>query len=418
MIGDKINYYRRQRKMTQEDLAQGICSISYLSKVENNKMEPSEEILSLLLRRLDIDIPLENKQTLRVLTEAIFHWYEVLREQDMKAADNQYAGLKSKVKNSTNIEIKLTFAVVEFRYFLLKQDFKQAQNLAEFLHQYQDDLPPKLAYYYHSFNSIYFYLQHDYPQALKFCNKAIDLGNLIAEKIEPEVYYQAALIYSRLAKTPLAMSLAEKALYSFTETGNIKKCISCQIIIGVCLNRLEQPEEARIKFTKALHLARELNFITAQAYLYHNIGMLHSSLHNKPAAIDCFSTSYEIKINHHIKSYLNTVYHLAQEFSSMQENDRALEWIAKGLSNCEKLPADRKDFLMLCILKYQILGDVEQLVHFIHNEAIPFFKKSNLWLQECECNEILGDFYSKAHHYKKSSYYFSESNRLRKMNTI
>lgn len=47
---------RIQRKWTQADLCRGICTVSYLSKIEAGKAEPSEEILRLLLNRLDIKI--------------------------------------------------------------------------------------------------------------------------------------------------------------------------------------------------------------------------------------------------------------------------------------------------------------------------------------------------------------------------
>lgn len=44
-IGKQVFYKRLQQKMTQEELCQGICSVSYLSKIENGKIEASEEIL-------------------------------------------------------------------------------------------------------------------------------------------------------------------------------------------------------------------------------------------------------------------------------------------------------------------------------------------------------------------------------------
>lgn len=36
-IGKQVFYKRLQQKMTQEELCQGICSVSYLSKIENRK---------------------------------------------------------------------------------------------------------------------------------------------------------------------------------------------------------------------------------------------------------------------------------------------------------------------------------------------------------------------------------------------
>ena len=45
---------RLRRSWSQEGLCKGICTVSYLSKIENGKAEPSGEILRLLLERLEL----------------------------------------------------------------------------------------------------------------------------------------------------------------------------------------------------------------------------------------------------------------------------------------------------------------------------------------------------------------------------
>ena len=53
-IGSMIRWERKKRNYTLSEGALGICSISYLSKVENDLIEPSEEILSNLFDRFDL----------------------------------------------------------------------------------------------------------------------------------------------------------------------------------------------------------------------------------------------------------------------------------------------------------------------------------------------------------------------------
>ena len=47
---------RIQKNWSQAGLCKGICTVSYLSKIETGKAEPSEETLRLLLKRLDLEI--------------------------------------------------------------------------------------------------------------------------------------------------------------------------------------------------------------------------------------------------------------------------------------------------------------------------------------------------------------------------
>ncbi|MBR3873090.1 MAG: tetratricopeptide repeat protein [Clostridia bacterium] len=49
-----IRYKRLERNWSQEGLCDGICAVSYLSKIEQGKAEPNPEMLQALMERLDI----------------------------------------------------------------------------------------------------------------------------------------------------------------------------------------------------------------------------------------------------------------------------------------------------------------------------------------------------------------------------
>ncbi len=51
-IGSALKLRRQELRMTLEEGAEGICSISYLSKLENNQIEPNPEFVELLSKRL------------------------------------------------------------------------------------------------------------------------------------------------------------------------------------------------------------------------------------------------------------------------------------------------------------------------------------------------------------------------------
>lgn len=56
LIGDAIKKRRLEINDTQTLVAKGVCSVSYLSKVENNKMVPSHQVVEKLSERLNIDV--------------------------------------------------------------------------------------------------------------------------------------------------------------------------------------------------------------------------------------------------------------------------------------------------------------------------------------------------------------------------
>lgn len=54
-IGNIIKELRKKKQFSQKQLVEGICSVEYISKIENNKKSPSTEIASKLLAKLGAD---------------------------------------------------------------------------------------------------------------------------------------------------------------------------------------------------------------------------------------------------------------------------------------------------------------------------------------------------------------------------
>lgn len=55
-LGDRIRVFRTFRKLTQSELAKGICSASAISQIETNKISPSTETLTLIAERLKFPV--------------------------------------------------------------------------------------------------------------------------------------------------------------------------------------------------------------------------------------------------------------------------------------------------------------------------------------------------------------------------
>lgn len=67
--GMLIYQERIRRNWSQQGLCKGICTVSYLSKIENGKTDPSDEILRLLLERLELSVSPALEEEARLLSE-------------------------------------------------------------------------------------------------------------------------------------------------------------------------------------------------------------------------------------------------------------------------------------------------------------------------------------------------------------
>lgn len=67
---------RLEKDWSQEGMCKGICAVSYLSKIEQGKVEPSPEIMKLLFARLGI--VWQGEDTARQVAEWIERAYDAL----------------------------------------------------------------------------------------------------------------------------------------------------------------------------------------------------------------------------------------------------------------------------------------------------------------------------------------------------
>ena len=73
--GILIRKRRQMANWSQETLCEGICAVSYLSKIEQGKTEGSSEVLYLLLRRLGI-LWREEPEFCRETSNWFEEWYD------------------------------------------------------------------------------------------------------------------------------------------------------------------------------------------------------------------------------------------------------------------------------------------------------------------------------------------------------
>ena len=79
--GAVIRGERLRRDWSQEGLCRGICTVSYLSKIEQGKAEGSPDVIRLLLERLEVPW-YEDQETMEVGEKWVERCYEAVLSCD------------------------------------------------------------------------------------------------------------------------------------------------------------------------------------------------------------------------------------------------------------------------------------------------------------------------------------------------
>ncbi|AEW53757.1 transcriptional activator [Bacillus cereus F837/76] len=126
-IGKQVFYKRLQQKMTQEELCQGICSVSYLSKIENGKIEASEEILQLLCARLEIAVT-DLRDVEEDVKGKLDEWLNALVHLDKPQVERIYEELQGEMKHVLDFEIINYYKLLYTRYLMMKRDLPAVEE--------------------------------------------------------------------------------------------------------------------------------------------------------------------------------------------------------------------------------------------------------------------------------------------------
>ncbi len=150
-IGGYIKKKRKELNVTQDTVSNGICSVSYLSKIENNQIVPKEFYVREIMEKLDVDKEyfekdLNDSLYLNKMLKGIFYLDDELIEQTFieiemiehnltinicklayyvyfgKTDNNQYVMmLENLVNNMNNFELKIYLLLASLYYISLEK---------------------------------------------------------------------------------------------------------------------------------------------------------------------------------------------------------------------------------------------------------------------------------------------------------
>ncbi len=233
-IGSFIKKKRKELNVTQDRISNGICSISYLSKIENNQIVPNEFYVKEIMSKLEVNESffqktLDDKLYLNNMIKGIFFLDDELVNDTFKEVED--------IENNLVINlVKLGYYV----YFNIEDD-NQYVMMLENLVTNMNDLE-LLSYLY--FSSIYFISKEKFKTTLEIlflCNK-ISINNDYLEALISENSYLAK---QRLLKKNCSHDDFKNAKEVYNKYHNIKRVVNLSLWEAHYLTE-ENPEKAII----------------------------------------------------------------------------------------------------------------------------------------------------------------------------
>ncbi|MBH0169205.1 helix-turn-helix domain-containing protein [Fictibacillus sp. 18YEL24] len=415
-LGEKIRYFRRVKNLSQQELAAGICSVPYLSKIENGVTEPSEEIQRLLAERLGIRLHTKNEKSIMQNYVDLFY---SLYKRDYPTAKQKYENLFNLPSQSVEEDI-LTKIFKSMYIMMTTQETHEVQEMLDEVAYIDDVIKGEKAFYYLLARSQLSFFIEEFEDAHSYALKAEKLleEHRFQEWEKGYLLYLIGLTANQLFKSITALEYTQLALTIFEKTYFFKRCADCRIILAIVQTRIKNFDESIKQLLLAETIANSFGDEVIKGIVYHNLGSIANHKGETEKAIELFARSLQAKEGEPFIAKIMTIYALIKSYEKTNQPEKGLQLLSTWMDQLKDNPIYRGYELHFLYYKdlftYGKLN--EQTVQFMIKEMIPYFKKRNEWIFLAEYYPILGKYFEDHQKYKQASMYYSSAmEAMRKM---
>ncbi|WP_422122568.1 helix-turn-helix domain-containing protein [Planococcus sp. X10-3] len=404
-IGSVIKYYRSKNKMTQSQLADGICSISHLSKIESNTYSPHESTIEALLAKMGVQWKKELVKRNR-LERQLQDFITCSLHYDLNKMEEQYTQLQQEDDYIQSTDLVNRYELYKFRYYLYIQDQDRAYRQKELLDRMKNSFTESEAWMHQLFLSLYFTLVNRKELAME-CVNSLDKGiQSIPQKFEGEFYYQKARLLIMHEQYELSAHYAEMAVQYFRLNYNYIRLLHAQLLLAINYMRRNLLVQAEGIFEVLKRNTR----LTDQQELYnqtlYNFAELLKTRNEHNQAFDLLTELHGIisKDTYFYKAVLVSLIETAVEVGA-----DAWDYV-RELRN---LSAGAEDEYFLLYLNYFEKRNFSQpdLLAYSEEKMFPFFRKHGYIRESKKIALELAGHFQQEKQWEKAMYYQSYYDR-------
>lgn len=412
MKGSLIKQHRTFKNMTLEELASGICSVSYLSKIEHDTINASEEIYRLLGERLKIKLIDINEEFDEVIYNNLHAWHEAAQLRDFSLMEELHKECASQLSENQNIELTNLFKIIHTRHLMTQTGKPLTDDTMKEISNIYNGANTEFKFFFHKTVGVHYLLVAELKKSLKHFMEAEHLMNKLPIH-EGEVYFHLALAYSKIRSFVESTYYAHQALEIYEKTLYYQRLVDNYMIIAINYNSLGVHQIAEKFLLKVLKAAKYQLPVTEKRRIYHNLGINYINQEKYSDAYHYLQQAYEIDTKETMFRS-STIYLLALTSYYSSDLPQCWKYIEDGEAESEKenlLKYKHKFYILRHMVSETTLED--SFMEKLENTIIPDFRRLNEYKDYKEFVEMLGNLYYEKRMYKKAAMYYKEANHYR-----
>ncbi len=277
--------------MTQSELCNGICSVSHLSKIENNNKEVDGHTLELLLEKLELS-KLYIEESYDSYLKLLEKFLQSMIYYEKNKANTIYTELLELEPLLTSTDLIFSYHLYIYRYFLLIEDLERAKQKKNFLTQFTSVFSQHENDLFKYSNALLYLYQGKFSDSLEiFTCYAED--NSLSIKMQGEVFYYLSLTYSYLENSSMCVVYAEKAFQEYSKACNYIRQLHTQLLLGIHKTEIGLYSDAEQQFEHMLRNAPLIGEVQLLPTIYHNYAILLSNIKEYDQAMSYYRMAME-----------------------------------------------------------------------------------------------------------------------------
>ncbi len=404
-IGRTIRILRKEKAMTQLELADGICNRTYISQCEKGLITPAPEILQKIAERLGTTIEnlvIESATidfTKIEIENAIRHVINKLDENNFTHATKwvnkiEHADLSTKQKSIYYwAKGKIAHNQQQFedaeKYYLTSLDFGNTE--------YDNSNDPTPLVRTLTSLGIHYCQSGKAIQSIPHLNEALELSNRheISSSERITMLFSIGQMHACLQEYHSAIEWLRKAEILSLQTGCIINTANILVVSGVCYRRLNNLDTALDYYKKALEMLKIAPSTSIESATHLNIAVLLRLQGKNNQALEAISLAMMIheKAQDTAYWYNNCKVEKAHILKNTNKLSQAKELCEQVIaSHYSKQTVAEAQMIMADTLL--MMGDIQEAMKHIHN-AYEYFRNSRRQDFIQQSLEVMNKIYAK-----------------------
>lgn len=391
--------------MTQAELADGICSIPHLSKIENTIYKANHATASLLLERLGINIEDEYAQQAEI-KHSLEAFIEAIQFVDEKEAHAIMVRLLDKESTIARTNYINTYHLYMMRYHLMSGKTHLALQDWTIIDKNKSNFSEVEALSARLFYGIYLVNKGRLKEAKELLFDIQNEDYSSKYMFAREVSFVLAQCYTQLNEPEKAIIYAKEALTIFKQEDNYIRAFHSQMLLGINYTQLNMVEESTRVYKILLRNTRLFGHDSLYYQATFNNGILLKKIGEYERSHQCFKeciSFYEAGSQNYVYSLLADVevlFYMENEQNQIRMNlDEILKIsVTRGF---EKMKLQARYFsyrleandAMYSFIEAELLPHLDKLEN--KHEPIPYALELAKWYQKNGEHEKANEFLSK-----------------------